>query len=476
MSETLAKLSARADEPREELHQLAETVKARIMDGGHPMTADEKQRVAELEKLADQRKEDYEAQRDLEALHRNQAEDRNTVERELAEVREATAESQESARRALRDAAGPSAVRDLDTRAAEQMRAFNSMSDTTTRTTKLQFNLQAARQFRDLREAGLSPADYVNAVVSGRGMLETEQGDVRIYGVGGGTTAALIPTFWDESLYLFASYIGGVQNSGAMVIPVAPSTTVRLPKVTAYASGLASVDPGTTITTETNDTIAHDELNTRAYRGFAAETDELRRSASIDTRMLLAMRSLSRALQLGKEADFHNGNGTNKPDGILNAIPAGRITDTASASAGFAYGTVPAALANLNAEYHTGPAGNLVFLVHSARWFADFVGQVATDGHPVYPHLMMGGEMSRGLFGARVNFSHLLAATVASDANLGVVGDFYNGYVIATGGMAEVEVSDEARFLDWEYVYRIQEYCDGTRRDANAFAWIQGGS
>ncbi len=474
-------LRDRYDGIRGELQTLVDDIKSRTAEGGAKMSAEERGTVTRLTDELNAAKEDWEAQRDLEAMADIPSLPDSGTDRELRQAETLAAEGAESLRAAAQDVGGRELVHSIDERAGAQLAEFAQTS--AAGRGKISLNPHLAHNFAELQKLGVSPADYVSAVRSGRVMVaeETRQGnhDVRLYNVGTNTAGGhLVPTFWDQSLYLFASYIGGVQNAGATVIPVTGMQTMRLPKVTAYATAISGpATEGAAISTETNDTIGITTLTPRPYRGFAAETDELMRAAVIDTRFMLVIRALARALQGGKEADFHNGDGSSQPNGILNSIPSGRITDTANATSGIAYGTIPTALATLDAEYHADMRpGQLCTMMHSSRFFLDIVADVDDDGQPIWPRSLAMPGM-REIFSTKVVFSHLMASTLAANNNLAVVGHFGDGYVIATGGVNEIEVSDDSRFLQWERVYRIQEYVDGQKRDENAFAWIQvGGS
>ena len=89
---------------------------------------------------------------------------------------------------------------------------------------------------------------------------------------------------------------------------------------------------------------------------------------------------------------------------------------------------------------------------------------------PLYPFLAQGG---REIFGTGTVYSHAMAKAPSANALLAVTGNFMDAYVIATLGTMEIEVSDDFRFLDFERVYRIQEYCDGQVQDDDAIAYVQ---
>ena len=463
------------DVARREVQDFLSTITERVLNNGDAMSESERAQIKEKNAAVDARKEDYEAQRDLEDMV-SAHEPIEKIEREVGSVGRSSLETSDSLRRAVHDTGGEDGLRKYDERSAIQLADFSHIAATGEKTRKITMNPQAARNFHMLRDMGVSASDYVSAIRSGYQMVaeRVESGglDVRLYNITtSGEGMELVPTFWDNSLYLFASYIGGVQAAGAQVIPVMGNNQLKLPKVTAYSGPLGVVTESTSLTNETKDTTDTTDLTPRPYRGFSGETDELMRAAAIDTRMLLVLRGLSRALQLGKENDFHNGDGMGKPKGVLNGVAAGRIAKTGGNAVNIRYQDMPAALALLDAEYHQpGREGSLASLMHSSIWFTAFVGSVASDGHPVYPHLAMGGKE---IFSTRAVFSHAMVKAPAANALLAGVGNFMDAYVIATLGTMEIEVSDDVRFLEYERVYRIQEYCDGQVQDANALAFVQ---
>lgn len=466
----------------------------RALDGGDGLSDEERSRIADFDKRISTLKEGYEAQRDLERMA-SEREDINTVEREVTSVTDAAGETQESTRQIIRDGLGREGLEAFDQRAAVQFDTFADMSRSGDKTKKLSFNPQAARNFDQLRELGVSVNDFVSAVKAGRSLVaqrsktDPKKREVRVYsaadfGPGGGD---LIPTFWDASLYMYASWIGGIQEAGADVIPVTGNNTMKLPVITAYhaegtTGGLEQVSESATVTNQIQDDTGTIELTPRPYRGFSAETDELMRSAVIDTRMMLLLRGLARSLQLGKELDFHQGNGSSKPLGILHNVdnrawnyaqhPANtQIQRTGGNTTNIRYQDIPGALGQLDTEYHmSGRDGGMTSLMTSSVWFNAFVASVSSqDSHPIYPHLARGG---REIFGTTVKYSSMMAKAPAENRVLAVVGNFMDAYVIATLGGMEVEVSDDLRFLEYERVYRIQEYCDGTVRDRRGLVYI----
>lgn len=477
MSEALQALKDKYEGFCQERQSLLDTAQERVLNGGEGLTADERTKAAELSSKVDESKEQFEAQRDLEQMVANE-EPLKDVERSLSVVGDASGEQNESIRRAVRDGMGSDGLRQFDERSASFLADFDEMSRNNKRDQKLSINPSLCHNLRLLREMGVSAADYVRAVADGRAMVaeRNKEGnlDVRVYGTDqAGYGTELVPTFWDNSLYLFASYIGGVQAAGAEVIPVMGNNTLKLPKVTAYASGLDIGAEGTAITTETRDQTNTTDLTPRPYRGFSAETDELMRAAAIDTRMLIVLRGLARALQLGKEDDFHDGDGSSKPKGVLNGVAATRIQKTGGNTTDIRYQDIPGALSKLDAEYFTmGREGSLTCVMHSTEYWNGIVAKTDSDGRPLYPpNWLFGG--GRQLFEARVVFSHKMATTPAANALLAMVGNMMDAYVIATMGTMEIEISDDLRFLEWERVYRIQEYCDGQVRDDKALAYVQ---
>ena len=435
-------LRQKYDTAREERAAFHEKINERILGGGDPASDDEKRTLAEMAERVDSRKEDYEAQRDLEQMVTDDAEYSQRASEEAAKITERSDEETESFRRAARDIDGAEGLRAYDERSGEQLKQFALLSATGDKEHKLTLAPFLSHNMRSLRELGVSAVDYVAALRSGYAMIaernEDGRPDVRLYNVTtSGEGKELVPTFWDNSLYLYASWIGGVQNSGADVIPLTGNNVLKLPKVTGYnADGLAPGAEGATTTQEVKDTTGTTDLTPRPYRGFSAETDELMRAATIDTRLQLVLRGLSRALQLGKENDFPTpGPVAGEPKGILNGVAAGRIEKTGGNTTLPRYQDLPNALGKLDAEYHmAGRPGSLVSLMHSAIWFAAYVGSVATDGHPVYPHLAQG---MKEIFTTRVEFSHAMK-NAAADGNLLVAaGNFMDAYVIGTLGTAE---------------------------------------
>ena len=425
----------------------------------------------ELASAAAKAKTDYEAQRDLEALVSDNTPDAETM-REIADLNARVGEENESKRKAVRDNFGHDELQDFDNRAARQLEAFGKMcSEGRSGGVTLDLNVQAARNYRELTALGLSGADYVAAVRSGS-MLMAENGSVRAYNIAtSGQGQELVPTFWEDTLYLPQSYIGGVQAAGAQVIPVMGNNQVRVPKVTAYASGLGIVNESTA-PGETRDTTDTTDLTPRPFKGYTALTREIMQSTPLDVQMLLAMRALGRALQLGKEDAFHIGTGANQPQGVIGGnVGTARTHKTGAVDRGVRFSDNTAALALLDAGYHMDTTtGGITLLVHSAVWFTDYVGLTANNGHPIFPSLSAGGS---SVFGARRVYSHRLAQTPADGAFLAIYGNFYDAYVIATTGTASIDISDEARFSEFERAFRIVEDCDGRVQDRNALAYIR---
>jgi len=457
-------------------------IEQRIAEGGDAMSEDEKVEARRLATNAQERQADYEAQRDLEGmLPEGPKEDPKDVQREMEDAHVAAGAQREGLQRAVRDVFGADDLEDYNQRSGRTLRDFAVMAAEGRSTSlKLRLNPQAARNFRELQSMGVDPRDYVSAVREGNKMIATRNADgvkdVRLYQMG--TDTNIIPTYWDDMLYLFASYIGGVQNAGADVIPVTGNNTLKLPKITAYhATGMSPVKEGVAATNEVQDTVGSISLTPRPFRGFSAETDELMRSAIIDTRLMLVLRGLARAMQLGKEAQFHNGSGAANFQclGILDTTSgatAARIHRLSKVNSQIGYADMPIALSMLDTEYHAGMRpGAVVSLMHSAIWFKDFVAALATDGHPIYPNLAT-SPLPPGMFGTRVVYDSVLPSSPSANKCLTIIGNFQDAYVIATMGGSEIEVSDDLRFLEWERVYRMQEYCDGTIRDNLALTYI----
>ena len=474
MSEVLKALRNKYDELRANRKKFIDDITVRVLsDPNAVMTEDERSQITVMMSGIDESKQDYEAQRDLEDMLERE-EPLSVVEADVGRVVDST--DTDSLRKAARDAGGMDALKAYDERNANVLADFAEMSSSGNRDLKLRVNPALAINIANLRKLGVSIGDYARALRDGNLMIasrakESGRPDVRVYAVGeAGFGAELVPTFWDNSLYLFASYIGGVMAAGAEIIPVMGNNTLKLPKVTAYAPGINITPEATSLINETKDTTATVDLTPRPYRGFSAETDEIMRAAAIDVRMLLVLRGLARALTLGKENDFHNGTGTNEPKGILDGVAAGRIVKTGGNNTTIRYQDIPAALGKLDAEYHADTrVGSLSSLMHSAIWFNAFVGATGTDGHPLYPHLAMGGNE---IFSTRRVFSHAMKKAAADGNILAVTGNFMDAYVIVTMGGQEIQVTDDLRFLSFERVYRIQEYCDGTMRDDKGLAYV----
>ena len=477
----------------DERTEYVSAITRRVLDGGDGMSDEERSKISDYDRRIDTLKEGYEAQRDLERMA-GEREDINAVEKEVSRASEASREIEESTRHIIRDSQGAAGLEAFDKRAAVQFDTFSDMSRSGDKTKKIRFNPQAARNFQKLRELGVSVNDYISAVKNGRSLVAERSGadgspDVRVYSQSefGPSGGDLIPTFWDASLYMYASWIGGIQESGADVIPVQGNNTLKLPVISAYhaegtTGGLDQEPESTTVTNQIQDSTTTVSLTPRPYRGFSAETDELMRSAVIDTRMMLLLRGLARSLQLGKERDFHNGDGSSKPLGILHNVDrqaknSGSHPDntliqiTGGNTANIRYGDIPGALGRLDTEYHmSGREGGMTSLMASNIWFNAFVGAVSSqDSHPIYPHLARGG---REVFGTMTKYSSMMAKNPAENRVIAIVGNFMDAYVIATLGGMEVEVSDDMRFLEYERVYRIQEYCDGTVRDRRAIVYV----
>ena len=477
MAKASEMLRQKYDAAREERDALVTAINERIMNDGESASEDERKRLDEMQARINERKEGYEAQRDFEFEVEADAEYSRQASAEAAKVRERSEETIESLRRAARDVMGPDGLRDYDQRAGQQLATFTEMGTSRGKRQKLTLNPQLSHNLEVVRSLGVDPSDYVGAAMSGRTMVaergQSGEMDVRVYNA---TTAAdggaLVPTFWDESLYRFASWIGGVQAAGAEIIPLTGNNALKLPKITGYeADALKPRPEGETVTHEVRDTVGDVTLTPRPYRGFSVETDELMKAALIDTRMLLVLRGLARALTKSKERDFHWGTGAGEPKGVLHDIPASRVRKTEGNTTNIRYEDVPNALGLMDADYHMGNRpGSIVSLMHSRIWFSGFVGAKATDGHPLYPHLANGGRL---IFGTTAMFSSEMAAVPAKDATLACVGNFLDGYIIGTVGGTEIEVTDDARFLEWERTYRIQEYCDGQIRDDLALTYIQ---
>ena len=451
-------------------------ISERVISGGDKITDEEKRTLKAMDAHLDSAKEDYETQRDFEAMA-DTHEPISTIEREVESVSERMEGEAESKRAIARDISGREGVQAYDERAGNVLEKFEEMSRTGSKGITIEVNPHRAHNFKMLRDMGVSTRDFVSAVRSGHQLIaeRNKQGnlDVRSYNITTDTQGGdLVPTFWDDTLYLFASYIGGVQAAGAEIIPVMGPNPLKLPKVLAYGTAIPIVAEAVDAA-EVQETVDTTDLQPRAYRGYSGETDELMRSAVINTRMMLVLRGLSRALQLGKEDDFHDGNGTSKPKGILNGVAAGRITKTGGNTTDIRYQDLPSAMAKLDAEYHQpGRPGSLVALMHSAEFWKGIVAKVDTDGRPLYPmHWLFGNP--RMLFEAMVVFSHKMAQAPAANALLAVVGNMMDAYVIATTGTQEIEVSDDVKFLSWQRTYRIQEYCDGQVRDDKALGYVQ---
>lgn len=475
----LERLHSEYDALCDERQTKLDEVTARIASGGSPWSEDERASMDALDVRIDEAKEHYEVQRDYEAMAQK-AEPLAVIEREVQEVSSRAEGEAESKRKIARDLGGQEGLNSYDERAGEVMEKFALMSANGDKSIKLEVNPHRSHNFQMLRDMGVSTRDFIAAVRSGHQLIagRNEQGnmDVRAYNIGTSTEGgALVPTFWDDMLYLFASYVGGVQAAGAEILPMTGPNTIKLNVVTGYAAGLGIVqEPAAPLSTETEDTVANVELTPRPYRGFSGETDEIMRAAAINVRMMLVLRGLSRALQLGKEGDFHSGNGVAKPKGILNGVAAGRLVKTGGNTTNIQYKDIPEAMGLLDAEYHmAGRPGALRSLMHSAIFWNGIVGATATDGHPLYPMQWIFGGGSKNLFETEVVFSSQMVKTPAANALLSVHGNFMDAYVIATTGTQEIEVSDDVKFLQWQRVYRIQEYCDGTVRDNRALAYVQ---
>ena len=473
-----------------ELQTLNESVNSRVLAGGEGMSSEERSRSDEIQRLAAETREQYEASMSLDNSTLIVGGDEARIQEEINQVTERAQEASES-NRAIAASLGSEFRQRWEEREAAQMGNFEQMSGPTGRSVKLTFNMEAARNLAELRGMGMSPQDFVGAVRGGEIPIvaRNSQGerDVRLYTMDSSSMGPLVPDYWDESLYRFASYIGGVMNAGAEVVPQGNINTVKWPRISSYADALVIATEGSDIETqtkagttdlmhpETQDGVETFETTPRPIRGYSGETDELTRSAPVYTRFMILLRGLARALTLAKESYWHNGTGSGQPKGIMNGIPSARTYETddgQTARQPPRYDAIPQLLSMLDAEYHSDMRpGSLSSLMHSAFFYRYFVGAMDAEGRGLYPHLMMGD--SRNLFGTRTVFSHLLEQGLTDNAYPIVTGNFYDAYLIATHGGQEVEVSDDTRFLQWETVYRIQEYCDGNIRDNRALSYLR---
>jgi HK97 family phage major capsid protein len=167
------------------------------------------------------------------------------------------------------------------------------------------------------------------------------------------------------------------------------------------------------------------------------------------------------AIRRGVGAHLVTGDGTNKPNGIMNG------TTTATAT-GVTFPTSD----NLIAAYHSVVSGyraNASWLFNDAT-VAGIRTLKTSDNQYLWQPGLQAGQPDRIL--GRPVFTDDNVAEVGANAKIGVFGDIQRGYIVRTVGSIRAERSTDYAFLNDLATWRFLARFDGEIIDHNAFAVI----
>ena len=405
-------------------------------------------------------------------------------------LREQANDAQERAdekRAKIAEAAGRDVAADARKRDADEMRDLQKIAVERDKSIKVRLDIGAVRQARELARLGVTAKDIGDALRHGNWLVPVRGSnglpDVRAFQVGSGATySPVVPTITAEMLYDFMEFIGGVRASGAEVYPALPLQQTEFPIVDDHNIEPDNANPVGELAAgaEVEDGLDKITLTPQPFRGLTKVSQAMLASNVVGFAAYIA-RQLGRSVGRDLENDFHKKAAVGgQQNGLLADVPTARTIFTGGNTTNPSRANYGKAMGRIDAAYHgagdavsmlndaSPGAGGVRWLMHSEFFFEQLVAAEATDGHLKYPMAEKGIHIGRP-----VGFSSFIAKEAAANAYLAVVGNFFDGYLIAEDGMVEITYDTSVEFESSQVVYKGECHADGAVRDARALAWIQ---
>ena len=414
--------------------------------------------------------------------------------RHAAQVQAQSAET----RAKIGEAAGRDIAGEARKRDGEEMVNLRQIAIEGRFSESVRMNYGAARNLKALIRMGVTPEDVGDALRHGEILMaersaKSGQPDARAYAASTGAAGAIVgsaspvvPTLTATMLYDYMEFVGGVRASGAEVYPTPPLTQTEFPVVTVHEE-TANLNVAEGVDgPESDDTLDEITLTPEPFRGIAIVSKAMLQADVVGFSAFIG-RALGRAVGRNMERTFHNkAVAGGQQFGILVGQPdtnnaTNRTINTGGNNTEPTVEHYGAAMGLLDAGYHG--AGDSVsmmngldmrsagvrWLMSSNWWFPKIVTNTATDGHFQYPEAMRSGTH----IGRPVGFSSFMASAAAANAILAIVGNFYDGYLIAEDGMVEISFDTSVEFKSSRIVYKGEAHAQGAVRDNRALAWIE---
>ena len=502
----MADTQADLDKAKADYRDFLRTIKDRELAGGEKASDAEKRKAAQMKREAEEMEVRMAADFDMESEMDAAREQARKGEAESEETRAKIGEA------AKLDVAGQ--ARSADAVEMWNLREHGKNAFAGDRGNKLVINFGAARQARELQRLGVTPKDIGDALRHGEIMRaeRNEDGklDVRTYTAGSagsatdGSVSPVVPTLTAMFIYDYIEFIGGVRASGAEVYSAPPRTQVDFPVVDVHTAQGDAANPvneesGTSPPTGRQDKIGDVTLTPARYAGITLVSEAMLQANVVGFAAFVA-RQLGRSVGRDLENDFHNAapvtvDGRTTQKGLLNGFPTAtnaprtgkRSVETSGATVFPTRANYGKAMGMLDAGYHG--AGDMVSMMNNidgmnnpmgVRWLMDtafffeqLVAAEAGDGHLKYP------TAERGIhIGRPVGASSFMDASRVAAANVlfAVVGNFFDGYLIAEDGTIAITYDTSNEFKSSRVVYKGECYSDGAVRDQRAFVWLRAGA
>lgn len=181
-------------------------------------------------------------------------------------------------------------------------------------------------------DEGRSDADILRAIGNGEMRGHTfEAGERRDLTAGTATDGKeLVPTSFRAQLYEHLVATSAIRRAGATVLTTESGEPLQIPKTTSYSAAAIVAEAGSI--GESDPQFGQVTLGAFKYAFIVDASSELLTDSAIDLVPFLA-RQGGRALGLGSSAHFVDGDGSDKPQGIVGASTTGKTGATSVAGA-----------------------------------------------------------------------------------------------------------------------------------------------
>jgi HK97 family phage major capsid protein len=279
-----------------------------------------------------------------------------------------------------------------------------------------------------------------------------------------GISAPAIDSTFVERVYMYAVDESPMLDPAVVtVINTARGEPLTFPRLTADASTASTLTAEAAALNEADPTLSSVVLNAYKYGGITLWSAELDEDDVVNIQDVLA-RSAARHIVEQANAPLTTGDGSNKPNGIVNAASNGGTASGTANNTFFGPDDIIDLFYGRKAAYR-----------RNGNWMASTTGLAkirklqTSTGEKIWAASIAPGQPETVL--GRPIFENPDMAAVASASKSVLFGDTHQ-YLTRRVGSARVEVSRDYKFNTDQLAIKVVERLDGDLLDANAVAYL----